>query len=423
MRVIDLALKDLLQIVRDWKAAFFLVLMPLVFTLVFGLAFGGSQTDSGELEDTRLPIGFIDQDLSQMSHTLLALLEGSDSVRPVVLEDVYPDEELNQLVQQDDWNAIILVPDGYQAALLADEQMPLITILKPETSAGAISQNAIQETINRLIHSLEAAKFSTDMAEQQAPFADTSARQAYFDQALGLAAQAWVKPPLSVEITQLKTEDPGVFEGSTNAYTHSSPGMMVQFALAGLIGAAEVLVLERTSGALKRLKTTAISTTEILLGHFIAMCIMIFVQFIVLIGFAQLFLQVPYLSAPLATLLVTLATTIFTASLGLLIGTLAKNPDQAIIFSLIPMFIFSGLGGAWMPLEFTSPTFQTLGHLTPLAWAMDGYQNIIIRGLGIESAWGPSGVLLGFGAICFGIAVWKFKFEWQKARVFQGQSG
>ena len=34
MRIIDLALKDLLQIIRDWKAAFFLIVMPIGFTLL-----------------------------------------------------------------------------------------------------------------------------------------------------------------------------------------------------------------------------------------------------------------------------------------------------------------------------------------------------------------------------------------------------
>ena len=49
---------------------------------------------------------------------------------------------------------------------------------------------------------------------------------------------------------------------------------------------------------------------------------------------------------PLATLLMAVATALFIAALGLLIGALAKGDDQAVIFSLIPMFVFAGLGGA-----------------------------------------------------------------------------
>ena len=39
------------------------------------------------------------------------------------------------------------------------------------------------------------------------------------------------------------------------------------------------------------------------------------------------------------------------AALGLLIGALARSEEQAIIFSLVPMFILAGLGGAWVPVE------------------------------------------------------------------------
>ena len=41
MRIFDLALKDLLQIVRDWKAAFFLILMTLISGAAVALRFMG----------------------------------------------------------------------------------------------------------------------------------------------------------------------------------------------------------------------------------------------------------------------------------------------------------------------------------------------------------------------------------------------
>ena len=47
---------------------------------------------------------------------------------------------------------------------------------------------------------------------------------------------------------------------------------------------------------------------------------------------------------------------------------------------MIPMFLFSGLGGAWVPLENTGPAFQAIGHLTPVAWAMDGFKTILSGG-------------------------------------------
>ena len=79
--------------------------------------------------------------------------------------------------------------------------------------------------------------------------------------------------------------------------------------------------------------------------------------------------------------------------MGLLIGVIAKNDEQAIGLSLVPMFVLSGLGGAWVPLEITGELFQAIGHLSPVAWAMDGFKNISIRGLGFESALIPASAL------------------------------
>jgi ABC-2 type transport system permease protein len=225
------------------------------------------------------------------------------------------------------------------------------------------------------------------------------------------AIEAWKDPPITTVVTYSGT--PADEESATGPgdYAHSSPGMMVQFAMAGLIGAGEILVLERKSKALQRLLTTAISRVGIILGHFLAMFVMILVQILLLAGFGQLVLGVDYVREPAAILLVITAFALWTASFGLLIGVLARTEEQVVIFSLIPMLVLSGLGGAWMPLEFTSETFQTIGHLAPTAWAMDGLQNIIVRGLGLESVWLPAGILLAYAVVTFGLAAYRFRFE------------
>lgn len=409
MRILDIALKDLLQIVRDWKSFLFLLAMPIAFTLVFGFAFGGFESDDDQA-DMRLPVAIIDQDNGQFSPILLELLEKSDVIRPEIITEELSIEDMNEKVSDDDYAALIIIPHGYSAAMLDDEPVCLTTILKEDTSAGATAQNAIQAVVNRLVNAIGAAQFGIIVQENREPFGDQSARDEFFARALDQAVTAWDNPPFTVVSTQTGAGGDQQ-NGGGNAFTHSSPGMMVQFAIAGLIGAAEILVLERKSGSLKRLLTTATSRRDIVLGHFLAMFLMIFTQIAILIIFAQVFLDVPYLRAPLATLLVALATALFTGSMGLLIGTLAKKPEQAVVFSLIPMFILSGLGGAWVPLEFTSETFQTIGHFTPIAWAMDGFQNIIMRGMGLESVWLPVLVLLGFALALFSLSIWRFKFE------------
>jgi ABC-2 type transport system permease protein len=92
----------------------------------------------------------------------------------------------------------------------------------------------------------------------------------------------------------------------------------------------------------------------------------------------------------------------------LLIGVMAKSEEQAVVFSLIPMFILSGVGGAWVPLEVVGGTFQVIGHVSPVAWAMDGFKSITIRGLGVESVILPCAVLGAYGMVFFVLAMWRF---------------
>jgi ABC-2 type transport system permease protein len=67
------------------------------------------------------------------------------------------------------------------------------------------------------------------------------------------------------------------------------------------------------------------------------------------------------------------------------------------------------LGGAWFPLEGSGTALAALGKLTPGAWAMTGFQNILIRGLDTASVLLPVGVLLAYAASFFSLAVWRFK--------------
>jgi ABC-2 type transport system permease protein len=190
---------------------------------------------------------------------------------------------------------------------------------------------------------------------------------------------------------------------------HSSPSMMLQFAIAALLTAATVIVNERKTRSLQRLLTTATSRTQILLGHYLAIFTMIFGQFVLLIVFGQLALKVDYFRFPLSTLLVAVCAATCISALGLLIGVFARSEEQAIIFSLIPMFVLAGLGGAWVPLDVTGPTFQAIGHVSPVAWAMDGFENIAVRGLGFNSVLLPVAALVGYTLLFFILAAWRFR--------------
>jgi ABC-2 type transport system permease protein len=194
-----------------------------------------------------------------------------------------------------------------------------------------------------------------------------------------------------------------------NPYNQASPGILVMFAIFGLVTSGQILVQERKTRTLQRMITTSMRAWQIVAGHMLAMFGVVFVQVVLLVVFGQFVLGVNYIQVPLGILVISIALGLWIASMGLLIGVIVKNDSQVVLFSLMAMFIFSALGGIWFPLESSSGTFATIGRLLPSAWAMQGYQNILMRGLGSESAWLPALALLAYTLVFFAVAVWRFQ--------------
>ncbi|HKJ26256.1 MAG TPA: ABC transporter permease [Anaerolineales bacterium] len=407
MRILTLALKDMKQNFQSPQTAFFLLIMPVIFTIMFGFMFGGFGGDSEE--DLRLPIAVLDQDSTSLSQAYTDLVERSDVIRPVL--DAEMDEtELRQAVSSGEYAGALLIPAGFEAALIAGDTRMLTLITEDNSPAVEISiKNALMSAYGRLFNASLAASISQQTYEQRT---GTDEGQAYYDEGLQLALTAWETPPIEISYTYTGTEtDEEASAMAENAFIHSSPGMMAQFAIAGLIGAAEILVSERRTRSLQRMLTTGISRIGILLGHYLAMTAVIFLQLLILAVFGQLFLKLDYFAHPAATLLVLLASAMATGAMGLLIGALAKTSETVVVYSLIPMFIFSGLGGAWTPLEFASDTVVTISKFTPVAWTINALKDILGRGLGMEAVMLPVLVLLGFTVLFFSLGAWAFKFE------------
>ncbi|MCB8953834.1 MAG: ABC transporter permease [Ardenticatenales bacterium] len=409
MRILDLAVKDLRQILRERQSAFFLLIMPVVFTLLFGFAFGGFSSGGGD-EDARLPVALVDEDAGIAAHHLITLLQQSDVLR---LEPTDNDADtLATQVADGDLAAALVIPYGFSAKMEAGNPIPVTLIADPAGTTGFTLQGEVEAAATRLLDALQAAQISTETAAAQGVVVAEEARRAYFDEAVARAVAAWSESPVQVRVSStgaMPATAGDVY--SDNAFAHSSPGMMAQFALAGLITASQVLVIERKSGALRRLLTTNMSRAGILAGHYLAMFILIITQILILILFGQLLLRLPYFRQPVATLLMVITTALFAASMGLLIGALSKSEEQAVVYSLVPMFILAGLGGAWMPLEFTPLSVQRIAYLTPIAWVMDGFKDITVRGLGLDSVLTAAGVLLLYAIGLWALAAWRFRFE------------
>jgi ABC-2 type transport system permease protein len=396
MKILDLAFKDLYQILRDLRSLLFLVAMPIVFTLFMGFAYNAGE-NGGENVDTRLGLAYVDpQPDSRLSQMLFARLDASDALRVVRLEQA----EALESLRRGEVAGVLVLPEDFDEQVRAGNVPQLTLIAESNSSDGQSLYQLLRVPISQLMSAVEIASISADVQGSPAEFAP----------ALELA---WAKWDENSRLERVRLEravaQPTENWFGDNPYNQASPGILVQFAIMSLVTSAQILVNERKTRTMQRLLTTAMRPWEMVAGHLLAMFGLVFLQTALLVAFAHLALGVNYLNAPLGTLLVSVALCLWVAAMGLLIGVLAKSDDQVVLFSLVSMFLFSALGGTWFPLEASGGAFAAIGRLMPSAWAMTGYQNILIRGLDLSSAWMPAAILLAYAAGFFLLAVWRFR--------------
>jgi ABC-2 type transport system permease protein len=398
MRILDLALKDLSQMFRDKRSLLFLVAMPIVFTFFMGFAYKNVGGDPNV--DNRILLAVVNPEPNAvLNKTLVTRLESSDSIR---IEDMNEADAMNAFYKGD-VAGVLEIPAGFGEQVSAGKEAQLKLIADSTSAQGQSLYQLLRVPISQLMSAVEVSRETADIVNASNPSAEQSA-------AFDLAWSKWEK---ASKVSLVKVEQ-AIAETSTdwtggNPYNQSSPGILVQFAIFGLVTSAQILVQEKKSRTLQRLITTNMKPWEIVAGHMLAMFTITFLQTVMLVVFGQWVLKVDYLRESLAVLLVSVTLGLWVASMGLLIGVVAKEEQQVILFSMIAMFLFSALGGTWFPLETTGGAFATIGKAMPSAWAMNGLQNILIRGLGLESVWMAVGILSAYALGFFLLAVWRFR--------------
>ena len=410
MRVIDLALKDLSQIFRDKRSLLFLIGMPIAFTFFMGFAYKGATTTP----DPRLAVGWINNDPNGLiSQQLFSMLSNSDSVRLVEVKS----EQVDEQVRTGKLAAVVIVPEGFSQVVITNNLSQLTMVVDELSNTGQTVMQMVRVPVTHLMSAVEIARLNIETLETQKVITDPSDLQSEFVTTLTQSVQAWqdttqAGPRVTIEKATGKTSNQSFLGG--NPYNQSSPGILLQFVLFGLVFSAGILMQERKTRTLQRLVTTATKPWQIICGHMLATLTVVLFQQIILILFGQFVLHVDYARQPLGILLVAISLGLWISCMGLFISLFSKGEDQVSLYSLMGMFVFSALGGAWFSFEGAGRAFVFIGRLTPGAWAMEGFQNIIIRGLGLSSVLIPTAVLLAYAAIFFGLAVWRFRGELEK---------
>ncbi len=381
------------------------ILMPLLFTFVLGQAMGSFSPDDAPVG---WPVYLVNEDGAALSETLTDRVEAD----ALLIVQTGTEAKGMELLAAEETTAVIIIPPIFSTDLLDQKEVDVAFHVNGTANEVQIVETAVKSALIELEGSVAAANTAVLAAAELGRFDnDEAARDSYFDEALRQAQEKW-RPiaPIAVAVEKVSR-----IEDTTNDISvgnaQSAPGMMIMFSMFFMLGGAATIVEERAQGTLRRLLVMPIHKGAILLGKFEGIYISGLAQIGILVVVSGALMGVKWGQSPFALLLMLLSYTFSIAALGIMMAALARSQDQVNSLTTVIVLVMAPLGGAWWPLEIVPEWMRTIGHLFPTAWAMDGFGDIITRGLGVGDILLETAVLLAFGLLFLLIGVWRFRYE------------
>lgn len=378
MTPLKIAWLNLRRTVRDRTNLFFLVLFPLLLIMVLGLAFGGEFAP-------RLAV--VSTGSGPLAQQLVDELEASSGLDA---EEFDSRSAAVRAVEQGRAEGAVVVPEDYDALLAGGGEVVLDYVSSADRTAlqmgtivaAVVDQQAARVTVARLLQE----RVGGDLPEMLA-LADGTAEAV---------------PDVAVEAT---TTGEALFPEDLGRFDVGASGQLLLFVFVTSMTASTALIETRKLGVSRRMYASPTSVRSIVAGEALGRILIAVVQGAIIMVGSAVFFGVSW-GSPAAAVLLMLAFAVVAGGAGMLMGSLASSTEQAIAIGLLLALGMGALGGSMMPLEFFSPTMYTIAHITPHAWAADGFAELIRRDGGVVDVLGELGVLVAYGVALFAAAAW-----------------
>lgn len=391
--------KDLILYLSNRRALLLNLLMPIALGAFFGYLFGGSGNNG---QPARIHVAVVQQDSGPLSTKLVDALKTEPSLDVVAMTL----DEARQKVSKGKLTAALVINSGFgeaaRGALLTGQNKPKLDVLfdpSDNASLGAV-RGVTTQVVMRVVSADALSGHSNPSSSTAAAAAGTPAAGV----ALAALAGRGFDIPFTLEMQALSA-NPAQYNG----YAHSFGGMAVQFILFMAIDAGIGILLAQRLGLWNRMLAAPVSHGTLLLARLVSSAIISFGIMLAIFAVAVLAFKVHVSGSLLGLAGIGACFALMAASFGLLIAALGKSPEAARGIASFATIIMVMLGGAWVPSFFFPPWVQSITLFIPTRWAVDGFDAMTWRGLGLETALPAMGVQLAFALVFGAIAVWRMR--------------
>ena len=369
--ILHIIKKEFLQLKRDPKM-FAIILVAPVFQLIFlGYAVN--------MDVEKVPTVIFNQDNSKTSREFLEKFSGNIYFEFVEQVDNYRD--LQSHIDNGTASLAIVIPNDFEKRIARNEVADIQAIFdgsdgnKASITAGYLQKIVGDYSINILTNRrIKSGKFINPIGQ------------------ITPEIRAWYNPVLTTRIYMI----PGIV------------GLLLS--IITLILTSLAIVKEREIGTLEQIIVTPIKPIQLILGKLIPFAILGFAAVtIVLIAMNVIFGISPRGSIPFL-FATTLLYILSTLGLGLLVSTVSKTQQQAMMLAIfVVMLPMTFLSGFAFPIENMPQVIQGITYAIPLRYFMTIMRGIILKGVGFSELWFEVSMLFVLGTMVFTLSILRFK--------------
>ena len=159
-------------------------------------------------------------------------------------------------------------------------------------------------------------------------------------------------------------------------------------------------VRERTLGTMERFMLSPISRAKVVLGFLFGFGFFAVLQSLLVVFFVKYVLGLAIVGSLLGVIVIMILLSFVAVALGSLVSTFANNEFQVAQFIpiiVVPQLFFSGL----IPIELLPFGLGNLAYITPVYYACDALNLLMVKGAGFLEVLPQAGVLLGVVILLF----------------------
>jgi ABC-2 type transport system permease protein len=424
MRMLDIALKDMLRSIRSASFLAFGFFVPLLVSGIFYFAFGGLASGDGgsDLPVIQVQVASLDEPSPQydglsVGQMLIEILQAESLGDVIQVTEAAGPASARAAVDRQDASVAIIIPAGFTTAALTPQGQAAIELYQDPTLT--LGPAIVESIIRQIVDGFSGAKIASNVAAGQLAAHGVKVDAAML-QGIQIQYREWAtalgQSQQGGTSTLLETRSPaGVEAEATGAGADIigmiMSGMMVFYVFFTGAASAQSLLQEEEAGTLARLFTTPTPQSAILGGRLVATLVTLVVQVAVLLVLSALVFEINW-GKPLPLALVTLGMVVLSAAFGLFVTSLLKNTRQGGVvyggvLTVAGMVGMIGIFTVNVPNASTGP-FETISLLVPHGWAVRGY-SLLLEGGGASDVLPTSAVMLILSLAFFLIGLMRFR--------------